>query len=163
MASPIWSWFGIDRAVDLPEARRLCADLLVTHLGSLLPDGRPHVVPLWFVWLDEDVFVTCRQGSRAWANVRRDPRVALQFDRGRSWTEVAGVLGLGRADPLQPEDPPSRRALSAWFEKYRRELSGGDFAAYTEQVPRPALLRVRVEHVATWLHAGRRGIQGDRA
>src|SRR5436190_905002 len=72
-----------DRHVNLPEARRTFKDVQVAHVGSTLPDGTPHVVPLWFVWLEDAVFVSCRAGSQVWRNLMNDPRVALQFDRGR--------------------------------------------------------------------------------
>jgi PPOX class probable F420-dependent enzyme len=144
--------------MDLPGARMTFGDLPVVHVGTIDPDGAPHVVPLWFVWLDEGVYVTCRGGSRVLANLERDPRVALQFDRGRTWPEHAGVLLSGRAELLSHDHPSVRRAISAWFEKYRPELSGPAFAAYTEQVEEPAVFRVRPERLSGWVHAsGRRG------
>jgi PPOX class probable F420-dependent enzyme len=141
--------------VNLPEARRTFKDGQVAHVGSLLPDGTPHVVPLWFVWLEDAVFVSCREGSQVWRNLTRDPRVAVQFDRGRAWTEQAGALIHGKAEALSPDAPGAKRALSAWFEKYRAELSGPGFAAYTEQVAEPVLFRVSPDRLATWLHARR--------
>jgi PPOX class probable F420-dependent enzyme len=139
------------------EARRTFRDTRVVHVGSVLPDGAPHVVPLWFVWLEDAVYVSCRRESRVWRNVRRDPRVALQFNRGTTWTEQAGVLVRGKAEPLPPEESAAKRALSAWFEKYRAELAGYGFAAYTEQVKDPALIRVRPDRLTAWIHAHRVG------
>jgi hypothetical protein len=141
--------------VNLVEARKTFGDLRVVHVGSVLADGSPHVVPLWFVWLEDAVFVTSRRGTRLWANVKRDPRVVLEFDRGRAWNELGGVLVHGRAEALRPEDPASRRALSAWFDKYRGDLGGGGFALYAEDVPHPVLLKVRPDRLVAWLH-GRR-------
>ena len=134
------------------DARRTFRDVRVIHAGSLLADGSPHVVPLWFVWLEEGVVLTCRAGSQVWTNLRRDPRVALQLDRGRAWTEQAGVVILGTARFLAPTDPAGKRALSAWFEKYRGELAGPGFATYTEQVTEPALFHVEAHRVAGWMH-----------
>jgi nitroimidazol reductase NimA-like FMN-containing flavoprotein (pyridoxamine 5'-phosphate oxidase superfamily) len=141
--------------MNLPDARLTFADLPVVHVGTLDADGAPHVVPLWFVWLDEGVYVTCRGGSRVLANLRRDARVALQFDRGRTWPEHLGVMLTGRAELLAQDHPSIRGALSAWFEKYRPELSGPAFAAYSEQVEEPAMFRVRPERLSGWMHASR--------
>lgn len=135
------------------EARRTFRDTRVVHVGSLLPDGAPHVVPLWFVWLEDAVYVSCRRESTVWRNLRRDPRVVLQFDRGITWTEQAGVVVRGKAELLPPEEQAAKRALSAWFEKYRSELAGYGFAAYTQQVKDPALIRVRPDRLAGWIHA----------
>ena len=138
--------------MNLRDARISFRDAPVTHVASICPDGSPHVVPLWFVWLDEDVFVSCREGSRVWRNLSRDPRVVLEFDRGRSWTEHAGALIHAKAEFLRPDDASAKRAISAWFGKYTRELGGDNFAAYAEQVRRPVLFRARPDRIATWSH-----------
>jgi nitroimidazol reductase NimA-like FMN-containing flavoprotein (pyridoxamine 5'-phosphate oxidase superfamily) len=135
------------------EARRTFKDCRVVHVGSLLPGGAPHVVPLWFVWLEDAVYVSCRRKSSVWRNLTRDPRVALQFDRGVAWTEQAGIVVTGKAEMLPPDDPSARKALSAWFEKYRGELAGYGFAAYTEQIKEPVMIRVRPDRLASWIHA----------
>jgi PPOX class probable F420-dependent enzyme len=142
--------------MNLPDARMTFADVPVVHVGTIDRDGAPHVVPLWFVWLEDGVYVTGRGRSRVLANLRRDPRVALQFDRGRAWPEHVGVVVAGRAELLAPDHPSVRSAISAWFDKYRPELSGPGFAAYTEQVEEPALFRVRPERLSGWVHASAR-------
>src|SRR5207248_11689602 len=65
---------------ELPRARRSFAGLPVTHLATIGPDGQPHVVPLWFVWREDAVYVSSRRPSRTWLNLELDPRVALSFD-----------------------------------------------------------------------------------
>jgi hypothetical protein len=139
--------------MDLAEARKTFWDVRVAHVATMLPTGDPHVVPLWFVWLEDAVYASSRHGSQVWRNVVRDPRVAVQMDLGRSWTEQAGILFHGIAEPLSSDHPSSRRALSAWFDKYREELAGRGFAAYTERVRHPVLLRVPPRRFSTWIHA----------
>jgi hypothetical protein len=73
--------------------------------------------------------------------------------RGEAWTEQAGFLLSGKAQPLGRDHPDAKKALSAWFEKYRSELSGLGFAAYTEQVREPAMLAIRPDRIASWIHA----------
>jgi PPOX class probable F420-dependent enzyme len=49
-------------------------------LATVRKDGRPHVVPIWFV-LDGDTLVfTTGEASVKAANMRRDPRVAFCVD-----------------------------------------------------------------------------------
>jgi PPOX class probable F420-dependent enzyme len=137
----------------LLDARRVYLDLPVVHLATTRADGSPHVVPLWFVWREEAVYVSCRQESATWRNVERDGRVALSFHRGRTWQDYAGIVLIGRAEPLVPEHPALRGVMSAWFEKYRPLLTGGGFRDYAEQVERPGMFRVRPERIAAWDHA----------
>jgi hypothetical protein len=141
--------------VDAAEARRTFRDVRLAHVGTVSPSGRPHVVPLWFVWLEEAVYLTCRRRSRVWRNVGSDHRVTVEIDRGEAWTEQAGVMLEGDVEALLPGDPAARRPLSAWFEKYRAELGGYGFAAYTEQVEHPVILRVRLDRIASWDHSFR--------
>jgi PPOX class probable F420-dependent enzyme len=139
--------------VRLLEARRIFRDLPVVHVATTRADGSPHVVPLWFVWRQEGVYVSCRRESATWRNAERDPRVALSFHTGRTWRELAGVVLFGRAEPLVPEHPALRGVMSTWFEKYRLLLAGGGFRDYAERVESPGILRVRPDRLAAWDHA----------
>jgi PPOX class probable F420-dependent enzyme len=50
------------------------------RLGTVDADGRPRVVPVWFVARDGEVLFTPRGPSVFLANLRRDPRVGLSID-----------------------------------------------------------------------------------
>jgi PPOX class probable F420-dependent enzyme len=139
--------------VTLLEARRLFSDLHVVHVATARPDGSPHVIPLWFVWREEALYVSCRRESLTWRNVERDPRVTVSLTRGKNWRELTGLVLAGRAEPLVPEHPALRGVMSAWFEKYRRHLSGGGFREFAEEVEQPGMLRVRPERISFWDHA----------
>ena len=139
--------------MDLDQTRRLFRDVPLVHVGTSEPDGWAHVVPLWFVWLEDAVYVTSRAGSRVHRNLERDPRATLQFDRGRAWTELSGLVIRGLAEILSAEEQSAKGAMSAWFEKYRGELTGTQFGAYAEQVSSPILLRVIPDRIMAWAHA----------
>ncbi len=108
---------------------------------------------MWFVWPEEAIFVSTRQEGRTWANVARDPRVAITIDLGRAWVEVAGVEILGRAEPLAAESAAMRKPISAWHEKYRPLLAGEGFARFAEEVRGLGFLRVVPDAVRAWDHA----------
>jgi PPOX class probable F420-dependent enzyme len=157
-ASRVWD----NQSVNLIDARRVFADLLVTQVATTRPDGSPHVVPLWFIWRDEAIYVSCRRGSVSWRAVERDPRVALSFSVGKAWDELAGAVVYGRADPLAADHPALRGVMSAWFEKYRGLLAGEAFRRYARDVEAPGMLRVRPYRLISWDHA-ERAVQDDRA
>ncbi|MFB8227615.1 TIGR03618 family F420-dependent PPOX class oxidoreductase [Cellulosimicrobium sp. NPDC055967] len=62
----------------VPEvARTLVAGPHVAHLATVLPDGGPHVVPLWVGWEEDRLAFLTGPGSRKARNLARDPRVAV--------------------------------------------------------------------------------------
>jgi hypothetical protein len=124
------------------------ASLPSAAVATANADGSPHVVPLWFVWPEEAIFVSTRHEGRTWTNVLRDPRVAITIDLGRSWVEIAG-----RAEPLSAESAPMRKPISAWHEKYRPLLAGEGFSRFAGEVRGLGFLRVAPETVLTWDHA----------
>jgi PPOX class probable F420-dependent enzyme len=140
---------------DLAAARRMFAGLPVVSVATLNPDGSPHVVPLWFVWPDDAVYISTRRPSRTWRNVSADPRVSLTIDVGRSWTEMAGIVVEGSAEILQADHPSMRKPISAWHEKYRPLLVGDGFARFAEEVAGLIFLRVVPERLVGWDHARR--------
>ena len=125
----------------------------VVRVATVGPDGAPHVVPLWFVWEPEAVYVSVRGSSRTVANVRIDPKVALLLDAGQSWVELAGVEIHGKAEFLEPAHPDLRLPISKWHDKYRLLLAGGGFRRFTESIPQLGFLRVRPDRVGWWDHA----------
>jgi hypothetical protein len=138
---------------ELGAARRMFASLPSAAVATTSADGSPHVVPLWFVWQEDAIFVSTRQEGRTWANVARDPRVAITIDLGRAWVEVAGVEILGRAESLPAESAAMRKPISAWHEKYRPLLAGEGFARFAEEVRGLGFLRVVPDAVHAWDHA----------
>jgi len=139
--------------MELAAARRLFGGLPVVAVGSVDPDGAPHVVPLWFVWPEDALYVSTRREGRTWRNVRTDPRVSVSIDLGRSWTEIAGIVVEGVAEPLPAEHPAMRGPISAWHEKYRPLLAGEGFERFSQEIRRLGFLRVEPGRVLSWDHA----------
>jgi len=65
------------------------------------PDG-PHVAPVWFVWDGQALWVYSLTRSQRWANVSRDPRVAVVVDDGHHYHELHGVEIEGQATIVGP-------------------------------------------------------------
>lgn len=139
--------------MELEAVRRMFSGLPVVSVATVDPDGTPHVVPLWFVWPEDALYISTRREGRTWRNASADPRVAVTIDLGRSWTELAGAVLTGRAELLPAEQASMRRPISAWHEKYRSLLAGEGFTRFTEQVRQLGFLRVDPESVRTWDHA----------
>ncbi|HYX80019.1 MAG TPA: pyridoxamine 5'-phosphate oxidase family protein [Actinomycetota bacterium] len=141
------------RTAEVTAARRMFGGLPTLHVATLGRRGEPHVVPLWFVWPEDAVYVSTRQGSGTWRNVERDPRVSMSVDVGRAWTELVGVTISGRAELLEAERPETRSAISAWHDKYRALFAGEGFSRFAEEIDRLGFVRVEVDRLVGWDHA----------
>ena len=139
--------------VDSAAARRMFASLPTAAVATLNADGSPHVVPLWFVWPEDAVYVSTRRNGRTWANVSAEPRVAVTIDLGRAWVELAGITLRGEAEALPVEHASMRKPISAWHEKYRPLLSGQGFGRFAEEVSGLGFLRIVPRRLAAWDHA----------
>jgi general stress protein 26 len=141
---------------DPVALRKVFADVPVARLASVDPDGSPHVVPLWFVWREEGMYLSLRRDSRTWANLERDDRVAVVMDVGRTWTELAGVELSGHAELLVPGHPALRNAMSAWHQKYLGLFPGRQWERLAADLDRLGFVRLTPERLAAWDHALRR-------
>ncbi|MFB9732738.1 pyridoxamine 5'-phosphate oxidase family protein [Ornithinimicrobium kibberense] len=82
-------------------------------LGSVRPDGRPHAVPRWGVWLDGRFWYDGAPTTRHTRNVDRNPAVTLTLESG---TEVVIVEGESHATRAEPDGWGTR--LAEAFAKY---------------------------------------------
>jgi len=69
------------------------------RIATLSPDG-PHVAALWFLWDGATLWLNSLVRSQRWADVRRDPRVAVAVDAGEEFGELRGVEIKGTAGPV---------------------------------------------------------------
>ncbi|HZL54728.1 MAG TPA: pyridoxamine 5'-phosphate oxidase family protein [Solirubrobacteraceae bacterium] len=55
-------------------------------------DGSPHVMPLWYLLRDGDVWVWTYAASQKVRNLERDPRATLMVEAGERYEELRGVM-----------------------------------------------------------------------
>ena len=82
-------------------------------LATTRPDGRPHVVPRWGVWVDGRFWYDGAPTTLHAVNLRSNPACALHLESGTEVVVVEGVSHPARADA----DGLGAR-LSAAFGKY---------------------------------------------
>ena len=60
-----------------PEVQELLSRPNFAHLATLMPDGSPHVTPVWIGARGDSLVIGTGEGSLKVRNLRRDPRLAL--------------------------------------------------------------------------------------
>ncbi len=90
------------------EARRAAQERNL-WLATTRPDGRPHLVPIWFAAVDGAWFVCVNPNSVKARNLQADPRCTWSLENG----DDALVLE-GTARPVKP----SEAVIAAFRAKY---------------------------------------------
>lgn len=137
---------------DLEFLRRAFRDVPICRIATVGDAGAPHVSARWFVWLDDGLFVATRCADTSWRNVEANARASVVIDRGRDWTDLAGVRIDGDATTLDGAHASLRPLMSTWHEKYRSMLAGDGFERMTRTVPELGFLRVVPGSVEAWDH-----------
>ncbi|POX58552.1 pyridoxamine 5-phosphate oxidase [Streptomyces sp. Ru62] len=68
------------------------------RVATVSTDGAPHVSALWFAWDGTSLWLYSVVRSRRWAQLRRDPRVAVVVDSGEEYDQLRGVELSGRVE-----------------------------------------------------------------
>ena len=55
------------------------------------PDGRPHAMPVWGVWVDDTLWFSTGDGSVKARNLAADPRVAVHLESGDDAVMLEGT------------------------------------------------------------------------
>jgi nitroimidazol reductase NimA-like FMN-containing flavoprotein (pyridoxamine 5'-phosphate oxidase superfamily) len=107
----------LDLSLTREELDRFLSEQRTIRLATASLEGRPHVVPLWYVWVDGTVFMNSTLGNVTIRNLERNPRATGSVDDGHAYDELRGVLVYGvveRAD----DDPRLDTVMHRWSEKY---------------------------------------------
>ncbi|TXL91751.1 PPOX class F420-dependent oxidoreductase [Streptomyces sp. IB2014 016-6] len=129
--------------------RALLAQSRLGVLATIKSDGRPQLSPV-MPFYDEEagiLYVSMTEGRAKTANLRRDPRAALEVTSpdGWSWATAEGPVTL-----IGPGTDPDGREVEALVDYYRR-ASGEhpDWAEYRAVMvsDRRVLMAMTVDHV----------------
>ncbi|MGH9136942.1 MAG: pyridoxamine 5'-phosphate oxidase family protein [Acidimicrobiales bacterium] len=91
------------------------------HTGivtTLRADGWPVSLPVWYVVLDQRIYVMTPAHTRKVARIRADERACFLVERGEAWTELAAVELAVRASIVATEAEEVATALSGFAAKY---------------------------------------------
>lgn len=140
--------------IELDESgrRALLEEARTLVLGTIGPNGSPHVVPMWFV-LDDDGLLCCTSYARAQKvrNIERDPRVTALIEAGESYGELRGIVIDGRCELIAGDAEHTHTVIEAIGQRYGANASP-EAGRSTRQVPKRVVLRIHPERVRSWDH-----------
>src|SRR5688572_33212815 len=75
-----------DEQRDLIESER------IVSVASGGPRGWPHVMPIWYVPRDGEIWIYTYGKSQKIRNLERDPRATLMIETGHDYHELRGLM-----------------------------------------------------------------------
>jgi PPOX class probable F420-dependent enzyme len=101
-------------------SQRLQSNLIAWFI-SVREDGRPHSVPVWFLWDGSYIIVFSQPENQKIKNIRHNPNVALSLDNtGDDGGDVVTIEGT--AEILTQQQVALPAIISAYEAKYREEI-----------------------------------------
>lgn len=90
----------------------------VVWLSTVCPDGRPHLVPIWFWWDGTALLIASKPNARKIANLRMNPSCMLAVGDAAADFDVALIEARAELTSI-----PTRALLDAGlFRKYRDKM-----------------------------------------
>ncbi len=118
----------------------------ILWIASVRPEGRPHLVPVWYLWDGEAFYIFSQSKAQKIANLRRNPRVTLALNTSPEGEEVAIIEGQAKLLP-RPEWPD---ILQAYQDKYGDQIKAFGWTMETMAADYSLLIRVTPHKLLAW-------------
>ena len=128
-----------ERAAHVNE--RLNNDL-ITWFTSVRPDGRPHTVPVWFLW-DGETILIFRAIKVKVHELKQNPHVTLALDPSNNGNDIVVVEGTAEL----VEDVNITATLPAFAKKYDALLKEMGWTVETMAPNYPHAVRVTPKRI----------------
>ena len=123
----------------IPEKYRdLFQKRAFANLGTLMPDGRPQVTPVWVDFDGEHIIFNSAKGRQKDRNVRRDPRVSLAImdpENPYRYLEIRGSVVEITED-----------GADASIDKLAKKYLGVDKYPYSQSGEVRVIYKIKAEH-----------------
>jgi PPOX class probable F420-dependent enzyme len=108
----------LSKPKDAHVDARLRSEAII-WLSSVRPDGRPHLVPVWFFWDGETITFFSQPDTQKMRNLQHNPNVMLALeaaDEGDDVVMIEGKAELPGTSPQTMNNPEYVKKYSAHIE-----------------------------------------------
>jgi nitroimidazol reductase NimA-like FMN-containing flavoprotein (pyridoxamine 5'-phosphate oxidase superfamily) len=114
--------------------------------------GWPHLMPLWYVIRDHDLWSWTYAKSQKVKNLERDPRATLQIEDGEQYHELRGVMIESNTEIHRKTEHVTAFGLEL-FDRYGSATAGEEFVdAVRAQAAKRVALQFVPERITSWDH-----------
>ena len=144
--------------MSVEEVDSFLEEQRVVICASNGPQGWPHLMPLWYLVRDHEVWAWTYAKSQKVRNLERDPRATLQVEDGHEYEELRGLMIEAHA--LLHRDTERVAELGAeLFRRYGSASTGPELSeAIRHQAAKRVALQFVPERIASWDHRKLQGV-----
>jgi PPOX class probable F420-dependent enzyme len=116
--------------------------------ATIGPRGWPHLMPLWYLLADGEIWAWTYAKSQKVRNLERDPRATVQVEAGETYDQLRGLML--ECEVVLHRDPADVRAFGErLFARYTGDPATEMVAA---QAPKRVVLQFAERRRASWDH-----------
>jgi PPOX class probable F420-dependent enzyme len=136
------------------EQRELIEGERIVVVASHGPRGWPHVMPLWYVPRNGEIWVWTYAKSQKAKNLERDPRATVMIETGSEYEELRGVQIEAEAELIRDVDRVVEFAkeLTIRYSEGIESVEGDAAAGLQAQAPKRVAIHFHPKRLATWDH-----------
>lgn len=140
------------------EVASFLRDQRVLICATTGPRGWPHLMPLWYIVREREIWAWTYGKSQKVRNLERDPRATLQVEAGDQYQELRGVMI--EAQTSIHRDPELVAGVGAdIFRRYGSVSLGAQFMEVVRaQAAKRVALQFLAERTASWDHRKLSGV-----
>jgi PPOX class probable F420-dependent enzyme len=138
--------------MDDAELGAFLEEQRVGACATLDRDGLPHVMPLWYLVRDGEVWVWTYAASQKVRNLERDPRATLMVETGEHYEELRGAMLRVEAVIERTTDLVSALGMALYERYLGAGLAPEVQASIARQAPKRVAIRFIERSRASWDH-----------
>jgi PPOX class probable F420-dependent enzyme len=136
------------------EQRELIENERVVVVASFGPRGWPHLMPLWYVPRDGEIWIWTYAKSQKVRNLERDPRATLLIETGHEYTELRGLMVEAEAEIHRDIDTIAEfgAELTVRYSEDIESVEGDAMELMKAQAAKRVAISFNGLRTATWDH-----------
>jgi PPOX class probable F420-dependent enzyme len=121
-------------------------------IATIARGGRPHLVAMWYAFLDGVPCFWTFAKSQKVVNLRRDPRITAMVEAGDTYAELRGVELIAQAEITGDEDEVLRFGVVE-FERYQGiKMTEALLPGVKKMAAKRVVVKLRIERIVSWDH-----------
>lgn len=140
-------------SMSADEVRGFLERSRIATLATVGPSGVPHLVAMWYGFMDGILYFETKGKSQKAVNIRRNPVISVLIEAGSTYDQLRGVAMEGSAHIIEnPDDDEYWRAAVNFYERYNEPYSEEVRPAVEAMMHKRLIVRLDVTRTRSWDH-----------